>query len=406
MSDTTRKTGVATSMSKRNDEAIPAIALGRGYTGLGTLRSLATAGIPTYIACPRDDVATRSRWYQPTPGATPWDGTIGPEAMRALEQMPLPKAVLVPGADDAALWLSELPGTPLSERFKVSSSSHASLQILQDKTLFGEFLGRIGIPHPRTFTITSFDDIAAIPFAELDRVFIKPADSQKFSRATGAKGYWAKDHSEFMDVWHQLDEQGFKLVAQEYVPGSSSDHYLIDGFRDRDGNLPGLFARRRERLYPPDFGNSTYSRSIPLSEVGSALEGLTLLLEKLQYRGIFSAEFKRDSRNGEFRILEVNTRAWWYVEFATRCGVNVCRMAYEDALDRPVTPSSRNYPIGASCVNLVSDFRSVLAQDPANRAPLLKTLGQWLRSYHHVFRMDDPGPGLLASWRLVRGFLT
>ncbi|MDR7134164.1 putative ATP-grasp superfamily ATP-dependent carboligase [Lysobacter niastensis] len=389
------------SMAKRIAGMTPAVAIGRGYTGLGTLRSLAEAGIPTYCACPSDDVATRSRWFRPTPGAR-WDGTIGPDARQILRDMPLDRAVLIPGADDAALWLADIPGTTLSERYKVSSSSRETLEILQDKARFGEFLAKIGVPHPRTFTIRSFDDIAAIPFAELDRVFIKPADSQSFSRVTGEKGVWAKDQSEFMEVWHKLDEKGFKLVAQEYVPGSSADHYLIDGFRDRDGALPGLFARRRERLYPPDFGNSTYSRSIPLSEVGSALESLVTLLEKLQYRGIFSAEFKRDARNGEFRLLEINTRAWWYVEFAMRCGVNVCKMAYEDALELPVMPASRNYPIGASCCNLVSDIKSVLAQDPAARSPFLKTLGQWTRSYYHVFRMDDPGPGLLATWRLLR----
>ena len=391
-------------MARRgNVDMTPAIAVGSGYTGLGTLRSLAQAGIPAYSACPSDDVSTRSRWYRPTPGPVRWNGSIGHEALRILEDMPLAKAVLIPGADDAALWLSQIPNSALSERYKVSSSSRESLQILQDKARFGEFLAQTGIPHPRTFTIKSFDDIAAIPFAELDRVFIKPADSQSFRRVIGEKGVWAKDRSEFMEVWHQLDEKGFKLIAQEYVPGSGADHYLIDGFRDRDGALPGLFARRRERLYPPDFGNSTYSRSIPLSEVGSALESLTMLLEKLQYRGIFSAEFKRDARDGEFRLIEVNTRAWWYVEFAARCGVNVCRMAYEDALDLPVAPASRNYPIGKSCANLVSDIKSVLAQDPATRSPLLTNLGQWTRCYYHVFRIDDPGPGLLTSWRLLRG---
>ncbi|HEY5781006.1 MAG TPA: hypothetical protein VIT66_03925, partial [Lysobacter sp.] len=116
--------------------------------------------------------------------------------------MPLAKAVLIPGADDAALWLSQIPNSALSERYKVSSSSRESLQILQDKARFGEFLAQTGIPHPRTFTIKSFDDIATIPFAELDRVFIKPADSQSFRRVIGEKGVWAKDRSEFMEVWH------------------------------------------------------------------------------------------------------------------------------------------------------------------------------------------------------------
>jgi predicted ATP-grasp superfamily ATP-dependent carboligase len=310
--------------------------------------------------------------------------------------------VLIPGADDAALWLADLPGSDLAARFRVSSSSRHTLEILQDKASFGAFLARIGIPHPRTFTIGSAADIATIPFDDLDRVFIKPADSQQFSRITGAKGVWASNRGEFEQVWRKLDDSGFKLIAQEYVPGSSADHYFIDGFRDRTGTLTGLFARRRIRIFPPDFGNSSYCESIPLSAVGNAVAHLTTLLAALDYRGIFSAEFKQDARDGVFRILEVNTRAWWYVAFAARCGVNVCRMAYQDANGLPVEPAPPGYRVGAGCVNLAEDIRSVLAQPPAARSPLWRTLWQWARAHYHVFRLDDPVPGLVVSWQYLR----
>ncbi|MCB1570931.1 MAG: hypothetical protein KDI72_07805, partial [Xanthomonadales bacterium] len=56
----------------------PAIILGSDLTGLGALRSLRLAGIPAYSACPPGDLVTRSRWYRPTPGSPPWDGSLGP----------------------------------------------------------------------------------------------------------------------------------------------------------------------------------------------------------------------------------------------------------------------------------------------------------------------------------------
>ena len=91
------------------------------------------------------------------------------------------------------------------------------------------------------------------------------------------------------------------------------------------------------------------------------------LLARVNYRGIFSAEFKRDARDGQYRILEVNTRAWTYVEFASRCGVNVCEMAWQDALGLPVTAASPSYPVGAGCVSLPRDIRS-LREQPAKQA--------------------------------------
>ncbi len=381
-------------MADSDHHRTPAIVLGHDQTGLGTLRSLRLAGIPTYVACPPGDLATRSRWYRPTPGAIPWDGKVGPQACEILQAMPLAQAVLIPGADDAALWLADIPQSALSDRFCVSSSPRASLEILQDKARFGEFLARTGIPHPRTFPIGCSADIDAIPFDELARVFIKPANSQQFNQVIGAKGIWARNRKEFDDIWLELDANGLKVMAQEYIPGSSSDHYFVDGFRDRNGSMTGLFARRRIRIFPPDFGNSSYCQSIPLADVHGAIENITELLSKLDYRGIFSAEFKRDSRNGNFCILEVNTRAWWYVEFAARCGVNVCQMAYQDAKGLPVTAAPRNYRTGVGCVNLYGDIKAVLAQSPAARDPRTKILGQWARAHFHVFRLDDPGPGL------------
>jgi D-aspartate ligase len=388
-------------MAETRNSQVPAIVLGFDTTGLGTLRSLHLAGIPSYVACKPGDLVTRSRWYRPTPGPEPWDGTLGERGMAILRTMPLEGAVLIPGADDAALWLTDLPASDLGSRFRTSTSSRRTLEILLDKAQFKEYLASAGVPHPRTFSVASASDIDAIPFEELDRVFIKPTNSQKFNQIVGTKGIWVQSRAEFRELWDRLDAAGFKVMAQEYVPGAASDHYFVDGFRDRNGTFTGLFARRRLRIYPPDFGNSSYCESIPLGEVDGAVRCLVDLLSRLEYRGIFSAEFKRDARNGEFKILEVNTRAWWYVEFAARCGVNVCRMAYEDACGEPVTPSTRDYPIGAGCVYLIGDMKTVFMHG-ARSEPLWKIVMQWIRGHGFVFNFRDPMPGLYVMWSLVR----
>lgn len=390
-------------MAEESNAPVPAIVVGRSQTGLGVLRSLRLAGIPAYVACPANDLVTRSRWYRPIPGPTAWDGTPGPQADEILRAMPLSEAVLIPARDDAAMWAADIPQGDLSERLRVSTSSRATLEILQNKARFGEFLAQTDIPHPRTFSIASTQDIASIPFDELDRVFVKPADSQTFQRIMGVKGIWARNRDEFEQIWQRMEGSGLSVVAQEYVPGNTNDHYFIDGFRDRNGVLTGLFARRRLRIWPLDFGNSSYCESVPLEDVAGALAGLSELLARLAYRGIFSAEFKRDARDGAFRILEVNTRAWWYVEFATRCGVNVCSMAYEDACGLPVTHAPRQYPVGIGCINLRGDLRVVFSRDKRSRPSILRALRQWSRGHFSVFRWDDPTPGLFVVSQVLGG---
>ncbi len=383
----------------------PAIVIGREQTALGAVRSLRMAGIAACVACPKGDLVRRSRFYRRLPGAEDWDGFPGPHAHDVLAALPLERAVLIPCNDDAALWTSDIPQGPLGSRFLVSSSSRATLQVLQDKSRFGEFLAGTGIPHPRTFTIRSAADVAVLPFGDLDRVFVKPADSQAFLRIMGVKGLWARNRDEFEDIWKRLDGQNLAVIAQEYIPGGADEHYFIDGFRDRAGALTALFARRRVRISPPDFGSSSYCLSIPLRQVEAALPGLAELLQRLDYRGIFSAEFKRDARDGASRTHEVNTRAWWYVEFATRCGVNVVEMAWRDAQGMPVEPASPDYAVGEGCVNLRNDLETVFVHRGAARTPVMLALRQWSRGHFNAFRFDDPLPGLQAAWQTVAGFL-
>lgn len=380
---------------------VPAIVVGSEQTGLGTLRSLRSVGIPAYVACPEDDLVCRSRWYRPTPGAERWNGKLGPHADALLAAMPLKSAVVIPGRDDAVLWAAGLPEGPLRNRFLISSSSRATLETLLDKSRFGRFLSGTSIPHPRSFIIRTDADVAAIPFDDLDRVFVKPADSQRFLRIMGVKGLWARNRGELEAIWQRVVGQNLSVIAQEYIPGGADDHYFIDGFRDRSGRLTALFARRRLRIFPPDFGSSSYCVSVPMREVDRALPGLTELLMRLEYRGIFSAEFKRDARDGTFRILEVNARAWWYVEFATRCGVNVVEMAYRDALGLAVADAPADYVTGAGCINLRNDLQTILPRHGAARTPLYLALRQWWRGHFNVFRWDDPLPGLHVAGEML-----
>ena len=168
-------------------ERIPAIVWGCGPTAVGVLRCLHLANIPTFVASPPRDAIAHSRFYRPLPGPDPWQGALDADVGAALHALPFDEAVVVPCADDTALRLSEVPGSDLADRVRVSTSARATLETLQDKTKFAAYLGGTGIPHPRTFLIGSAADIASVPYEELDSTFLKPADSQSFSEITGVK---------------------------------------------------------------------------------------------------------------------------------------------------------------------------------------------------------------------------
>jgi predicted ATP-grasp superfamily ATP-dependent carboligase len=210
-----------------------------------------------------------------------------------------------------------------------------------------------------------------------------------------------------VDARSRLDEilaAKLGVVLQEYIPGSFTEHHFVDGYVDRTGAIKALFARRRVRIYPPDFGNSTAMLSIPLQHVCNAVESLRRVFDAVQYRGIFSAEFKRDPRDGLFKLLEINTRPWWFIDFAVRCGVDVCRMAYDDAQGHAVQ-AVNDYKVGAACIYPYYDFFAV---QPLLRAGSL-TWRRWatelMRAYQPVGCWDDPLPGIAGFARVTAGAL-
>jgi predicted ATP-grasp superfamily ATP-dependent carboligase len=170
----------------------------------------------------------------------------------------------------------------------------------------------------------------------------------------------------------------------------------VDGFIDRQGTLRAAFARQRYRMYPSDFGNSSYMVSVPAHETAAPIADLQRLFRHVDYRGIFSAEFKRDPRDDVFKLIEVNVRPWWYVEFAARCGVDVCYMYYLDALSLPVA-SSMEYRSGERLVHAWSDFKAWTERRHADDAAGWGHWKAWIGSHRPKFAWDDPMPAIAGA---------
>lgn len=376
----------------QHGQSPPAIVLGNGITALGVQRLFARAGILSYVADRMDPMVRRSRFYRPLP-----DGARLPVPdglSDDLARLPLDEAVLVPCSDSWVRAVAELDGS-LRQRFPSSAPGVEVADVLVDKARFADALRRLEIPHPRSFDLDSVDDLERVLAEGHQEMFFKPRDSQRFFREFGVKGFRFSSRGEAEARLRMLLDAGHAVIAQEYVPGPSSNHYFIDGFVDRQGRMRALFARRRLRMYPPSFGNSTYMKSVDLTEARDAADSVTRLLLGLGHRGMFSAEFKRDARDGSFRILEVNARPWWYVDFAARCGVDVCSMAYADALGREV-PEVMEYVVGKRLVYPYMDYFACKELRAAGELGMVSGVSSWIGATQPVFQVRDPWPAMAA----------
>jgi D-aspartate ligase len=369
---------------------VPALVLGGSVTALGTIRSLGPLGIPVFVACDPNDVAARSRWAQVLNGGLP-EFTSVERLTQYLLDSPAERMVLIPCSDTWAEVVVSLPPA-IAARFPSFVSPLSVLQRLTDKEKFAGLVQEYGIPHPQTLFVHDVSGLDGLELAPGAQFFLKARNSQQFIARTGVKAYMISSLDEARRRVSELSAAGLGVVLQEYVPGPPTNHYFVDGFADADGNVRAQFARQRLRMHPPHFGNSTYLRSVALSEVRDIVETVDRLIKVCGLRGIFSVELKRDQRTGVAKVLEVNARPWWYVHYATACGVNVCEMTYRAALGEPLPEFDGSYRVGRTCVYVRPDYRACRDLRREGEISLPGCIKSWLTGEHMILSLADPMP--------------
>lgn len=384
----------ATTLMRATSHNVPVLVLGGYVTVLGTLRCLARAGIPLHCITPMEGYVASSRHHRPPPpgrellcdvnGLADW-----------LSACDLPEAVLMPCSDEWTRAVAELPAD-LSGRFPSSIAALPLLHRLLEKSELLGLLDEKGIDHPRTVVLRDPTALGWVAEEPGSTWFLKPSNSQAFRRRFGRKALRVNSLEEAVTRHAECVESGLLMVLQEYVPGPADRHYFVDGFIDRAGELKALLVRRRIRMFPLDFGDSSYIVSVEPEEAEPAVRACERLLVGSGYRGIFSAEFKHDPRDGRFRLLEVNARPWAYVQFAATCGFNAPEMAYRDALGMEV-PAVARYARGRTYQFLPNDLYAAMAARRNGGFSMAAWLRASLRAESALFTWDDPLPAVIEG---------
>jgi D-aspartate ligase len=367
----------------------PVLVFGSGLTALGTIRLLGRAGLNPLVVSDTPGITGKSRWYQAAPRSSSKE--VATENLAAwLNGLPLERAVLIPCSDAWALRIVTC-ADDVRARFPTSMASPQVLETLVDKWRFAKVLAELGLPRPRTTALDPSTIVADIPDAAFSGAFIKPRDSALFFRRFGVKGIPVTSRADLARRLDELSKLGIAVELQEYIPGPASNHFYVEGFVDSSGQVCALFTRQRLRMYPIDFGNSTLFKSVHPSEFPDGVEAVTRLLKHLRFRGVFSVELKRDERDGMCRLIEVNARPWWYVEFAGQCGVDVVSMYVADALGQAVVPV-HEFTTGKTCVYPSYDFHACRALRASHELTMREWAASWLSSTQPVLRWSDPAP--------------
>jgi predicted ATP-grasp superfamily ATP-dependent carboligase len=117
------------------------------------------------------------------------------------------------------------------------------------------------------------------------------------------------------------------------------------------------------------------------------------LLQEMDFHGVSHVEFKRDPRDGRFKLMEINARLYGTHSLAAACGVNLSAAAYYDAIGRPFHAPLQREGVRWLAMNrdLVASPRQILHGD--------LSIGEWVATLRGVrvdgaLSLDDPLPGV------------
>jgi predicted ATP-grasp superfamily ATP-dependent carboligase len=104
---------------------------------------------------------------------------------------------------------------------------------------------------------------------------------------------------------------------------------------DRNGRCVAGFTYRRLRDYPVKGGPSTLRESTHDKEL--LAKSIRLLIE-LGWYGVAMVEFKRDVRDGELKLMEINPRFWGSLALPIAAGMNFPVLLWQEASGRELKP--------------------------------------------------------------------
>jgi D-aspartate ligase len=112
---------------------------------------------------------------------------------------------------------------------------------------------------------------------------------------------------------------------------------------------------------PPGVGTCRIGEAVWVDEVVE--QGLALL-RGIGFRGLSQVEFKRDARDGRYKLMEINPRLWQWHGLAAAAGVDLTRIAYLDLIGQPPAPVRMNGRPRRWAITLAPGERPVFVRPP------------------------------------------
>ena len=382
----------------------PAIVLGGYVAGLCVIRGLRVMGIPTVAVWnAKGEVARVSRHAgirveAPHPERAEEDYI---DLLVGLAER-TEGGLLVP-TSDPTLGVVARHMELLERYYDVACVDWETAQQFLDKRLTYELAHRLGIGTPRTIEFGSAQEMETAAAGLAYPCVVKPRHSHLYFERFGSKMAIAETHNELIRSWNEATELGFEVLVQEFVPGDDTHGVNYNAYVC-DGRPAVEVTAQKLRLSPPKIG---FPRVVVSKEVPEVIEPGRQLLRAMGFHGFANIEFKKDPRDGTYKLMEVNGRHNNSGMLSVRAGVNFPWIMYRHLVQGEIPPSGLAQKNGVYWIAVPSDPVRSVKEFRNGHLPLRHYLRPYLRP--HVFdTLDrrDPRPFLTklggALWARLR----
>jgi len=316
-----------------------AIVVGGYVNGLGFVRALAARDVRISVVTTKPyDIAHRSRWAS-SHDAVP-DIDDHPERLVELLERRAPEwmgAAVFPTNDGALAALAE-HHERLSSAYRIIAPPKEIARNFLDKERMGEVARAVGLDVPRCYGPAN-----EATAARTDLVFpvlVKPNSGHRFFSRFGCKLFSASDRDELVSAVAILAAAGLEGRIVDFVPGADDSIFAYCTYIDARGEPRGGVTVRKLRQSPPFFG---VARVAEIARHDERLREATLaMVRRTGFRGIATAEFKLDPRDGCHRFIEMNARSIVYNSLLRKVGLDTAGLAWSEHVTGRAEPTVAN----------------------------------------------------------------
>lgn len=379
-------------------DAIDMVVLGSSPTGLYVVREAARAGLRVRLVDTARGCAFHSRYV--AAGDVVGTAELGEWLRVDVSESRLP--LVVPTSD---VWIEALmlAAPTLVDHGKFFHSYTGLAGLLLDKLSFHDLCREHGVDTPGVWHAGDGDALRALGGEVPFPCIMKPVlihRARNYLR--GRKVLLARSKEEFLSYVDALPEDVGGWLVQEIIPGEESRITLFGGYIAQDGTPSQVFTGRKLRQYPSGFGSASLVTSVACGETLDLTLGF---LDRIGFRGICGAEYKRDPRDGRLKMIEINPRPTLWFQITHDAGCRIVEAAWRDLTDQPPLP--RTHPSEDACWRYL--FKDVASAAFYRRSknfifppPNISGARVAGKRSWPVFQASDPVPALAEPFGFLR----